>query len=586
MKKRRTYLILALIVVLMLTASIASAATTITSTSVKQLSEMTEEQLLALMELGCTDITHEGKNVGMLCPADASGSESTSTGTPDSTSTVAPGATSTFTPNPDASKPSDLLDLQNWYLGLPINTEHDGDPDNIYQPELTGYENRPYFFLNETKDGVVFAAHAGGDTTGNSSYPRSELRERNGEEMAAWSNESGTHTMEIRQAITKTTPVKPHVVAGQIHDGNDDVIQIKLVDKELAVYYNDGESKIVLDPAYQLGAIFDVKVDASNSRIQVSYNGEQKANIDKSGSSWYFKAGCYIQSNTSKGDAADAFGEVIIYALTVTHSGSSNGSPDDSSDDEPSTATPTVPSTANGASPSGQPMPVGDLPGWKQVFTEDFTSNVPIGSFPGEIYKEKFRVYQDGWPDTAGKAGEPSRYYPSKVVSVNNGLLDKHLRTEDGTPMGAAILPLLPDQLYGKYTIRFRSDPLKGFKTAWLLWPESESRPRDGEIDFPEGDLAGTIGAFMHHTDASSGGDQDAFDTTTTYTDWHTASIEWTEGKVVFILDDKVIGTSTERIPNTPMHWVIQTESCLSSCPSSSTNGHLQIDWVTLYAPA
>jgi hypothetical protein len=35
--------------------------------------------------------------------------------------------------------------------------------------------------------------------------------------------------------------------------------------------------------------------------------------------SCYFKAGAYTQSNTSKGDAADAYGEVIIRSLQVTH---------------------------------------------------------------------------------------------------------------------------------------------------------------------------------------------------------------------------------------------------------------------------
>lgn len=238
--------------------------------------------------------------------------------------------------------------------------------------------------------------------------------------------------------------------------------------------------------------------------------------------------------------------------------------------------------------PSGTVMPVGDLPGWKQIFTEDFTTPVTLGNFPGTVYKNKFTVYLDGWPDTAGKKGSPSRYYPSKVITVSNGILNKYMHTENGFSMGAAILPILPsggrDQLYGKYTVRFRADSLPGYKTAWLLWPQSNTSNPDGEIDFPEGDLASTIHAYMHHINPTSGGDQEAFSTGVSYANWHIASTEWTAGKVVFILDGKVIGTSTTRVPNKPMHWVLQSESCLPTCPAASTAGNVQIDWVVVYA--
>ena len=232
-------------------------------------------------------------------------------------------------------------------------------------------------------------------------------------------------------------------------------------------------------------------------------------------------------------------------------------------------------------------MPTGDLSGWHQIFSEDFNTDVPLGGFPGAAYGNKFSVYPDGTPDTAGQHGAPSRYDPSKVISVSDGLLNLHLHSENGTPMAAAILPTLPgNHLYGKYTIRFRSDALPGFKTAWLLWPDSGAWPHDGEIDFPEGDLSGNISAFVHHQNATSDNDQDSYNTSTTFTSWHTASVEWTPNKVVFILDGKTIGTSTNRIPNTPMHWVIQTESCSDGCPAASTTGNLQIAWVVAYSQA
>ncbi|GGH98149.1 hypothetical protein GCM10007170_30030 [Arthrobacter liuii] len=74
---------------------------------------------------------------------------------------------------------------------------------------------------------------------------------------------------------------------------------------------------------------------------------------------------------------------------------------------------------SNAVSPDGVAMPVGDLAGWKQVFTEDFTSGeVPIGAFPGPAYDAKWSAnYLDGTPDTAGQMYESkSGYYPSNLT--------------------------------------------------------------------------------------------------------------------------------------------------------------------------
>ena len=240
------------------------------------------------------------------------------------------------------------------------------------------------------------------------------------------------------------------------------------------------------------------------------------------------------------------------------------------------------------ASPSGQAMPVGDLDGWRQNFTDDFTTDAPLGTFQTK-YASKWHFYLDGWKDTAGQQGAPSRYYPSKVLSASGGVLNKYLHTENGTPMAAALLPILNgqangSQLYGKYTIRFKSDSLLGFKTAWLQWPDSGVWPRDGEIDYPEGDLSKSFGAFIHRQGATTGTDQTAFSNLGTYTSWHTASLEWLPGRINLILDGVTVGTSTNRIPNTSMHWVIQTESCLPTCPAANVAGNLQIDWAVAYA--
>src|SRR2546427_410289 len=73
-----------------------------------------------------------------------------------------------------------------------------------------------------------------------------------------------------------------------------------------------------------------------------------------------------------------------------------------------------------------------------------------------------------------------------------------------------APVPLLPTMLYGRYAVRFKADPVPGYKTAWLLWPDSGNWPADGEIDFPENSLDGNACAFVHHLGATIPSDQDA----------------------------------------------------------------------------
>lgn len=244
-------------------------------------------------------------------------------------------------------------------------------------------------------------------------------------------------------------------------------------------------------------------------------------------------------------------------------------------------------------------MPVGDLPGWSQVFTEDFKEgDVGLGGFPGPAYASKWSEnYADGTPDTAAqqqiKGERTSGYYPSKVLSIHDGLLDMHLHSENGVAMGAAPSPILNGAIerpynslvYGRYSVRFKADVLPGFKLAWLLWPDSKQWPQDGEIDFPEGDLSRVIYAAVHGVEGGVH-ENDVFRPNAPYGSWHTATTEWSPGRIEFFLDGASIGVSTRFTPTKPMHYILQTESCSPSCPLPETNGHVLVDWVAIWAKA
>ena len=220
----------------------------------------------------------------------------------------------------NASMPADLINPDDWYLTLPTGKE--GKPDTIDGSKLAGYHSE-FFALNKQRNGIVFSAGADGVTTKNSNYPRSELREMDGSNKASWSNNSGTHVLDVREAFMQLPKEKPEVVGAQIHDANDDVMEVRLEGKNLIAQYHDGKSETVLDSNYQLGTPYDLRLVAEGGKVDVFYNNQKKAELPLSGSGWYWKVGAYVQSNGSKGDGADSTGAVTVYKADITHSGGS-----------------------------------------------------------------------------------------------------------------------------------------------------------------------------------------------------------------------------------------------------------------------
>jgi hypothetical protein len=247
----------------------------------------------------------------------------------------------------------------------------------------------------------------------------------------------------------------------------------------------------------------------------------------------------------------------------------------------------TEPAPTPTPTPTPTPAPSPSYPGFSAspIFTEDFTKDCAEGTFLAN-YGAKWALYNDGWQDTS-KHGR----YNTKIVSVSNGQAIVRMYTSSTPDSGGVYRPqvcaLQPkingttdrNQLYGRYEYRIRADAVDGYKVAWLLWPKSEVWPRDGEIDFPEADLQGTVSAFMHRQNGTSGGDQDHFGSSTTLRDFHTYAIEWKPGSCEFFIDGRSIGKSTSRIPNTPMRFVCQNETEINSTwPARSAVARIYIE--------
>lgn len=216
----------------------------------------------------------------------------------------------------EAGKPA--VDLAQWSLTLPTGKQ--GHPDTVKPADLAATANDDFHRTDDGR-GLVLSARADGVTTGGSDYPRSELREVDGDRDAAWTNTRGTHTLDLREAVTAVPKGKPEVVAAQIHDGHDDVIQVRLEGAKLLVAADDGKTTRTLDPAYKLGTPYRVRIVAADSRVTVQYNDEAPVTLPLSGTGWYFKVGAYVQANGSQVTDPSTTGEVTVYSATVTHDG-------------------------------------------------------------------------------------------------------------------------------------------------------------------------------------------------------------------------------------------------------------------------
>ncbi len=207
--------------------------------------------------------------------------------------------------------PSTVLNLVPWKISLPYGA----DTTQVTQPGLAELSDA-YF---RVVSAVQFTVPVNGAVQAGSVYPRCELREMNVDGTgAAWSTTSGTHTMEIVQRITHLPKVKPQLVAGQVHDAAEYVLLIRLDEDKLHVVYRD-RSVAVLEPHYPLGTTFTVRIAAGDGFIDVYYNNARAAHIAASRTGCYFKAGCYLQTNPSKGDAPDDYGQVEIFDLRLIH---------------------------------------------------------------------------------------------------------------------------------------------------------------------------------------------------------------------------------------------------------------------------
>jgi hypothetical protein len=234
---------------------------------------------------------------------------------------------------------------------------------------------------------------------------------------------------------------------------------------------------------------------------------------------------------------------------------------------------------------------------WTLKWSTNFSAPVALGQFSGcddnadgpnpscsdlpASLRSQWWAYPWPWPDTATQRGYPvgGYYDPRQTIWISSDQMHIRVFRAGSSVRSAAVVPKAAmGQLYGKYVETFRvSQIAPGYKSAHLLWPSGNA---DYEVDFPENEWDTSISAYVH-----AGGSQQSFDTNASWGTWHTTEIEWTPTRLSFFLDGKLIGTTTQGVPDVPMDWIIQNESALNgeSAPLHSS-AQIDIASVSIYA--
>jgi len=214
---------------------------------------------------------------------------------------------------------------------------------------------------------------------------------------------------------------------------------------------------------------------------------------------------------------------------------------------------------------------------------------VRIDNFRGTtLNRRRWFIYADLHP----RPGHPRR--SAKAVRVRHGELQLigHVDPRLGDVSGG-----IGDrfhQAYGRWKIRFRADPGRGYAAVVLLWPSDENWPDEGEIDLAEvfDSTRQSAAEFLHYGhDNHQTGHRIKAD----FTRWHVITVDWLPSHITFWLDGHkqrtVVRQANPRknlVPSTPFRLGLQNDQgCSGYCHRDKTTPKyviMHVDWVKIYA--
>ncbi len=228
--------------------------------------------------------------------------------------------------------PGGNFDLSRWELQEPIGTP--GHPTTIGPVKLQGANGfHDSYFFTAGDGAMTFWDPENGITTAHSEFPRSELREVNGDGSLANWRISGTNILRASLAVTQ---VPDRVCIGQIHLGTPTEVSGAPSTKPLLELYflRDGDIELGIQESpkggqtlhaigsVHVGSIFTYVIELTgDGTITLAINGATSTFAMPPsfvGYGAYFKAGNYDQI---VGGDANIGATVKFYALQIEHHG-------------------------------------------------------------------------------------------------------------------------------------------------------------------------------------------------------------------------------------------------------------------------
>jgi hypothetical protein len=127
--------------------------------------------------------------------------------------------------------------------------------------------------------------------------------------------------MSYRATVLHMEDDKPEIVIGQMHDGDDDTLQIRCEGTEWVCNIN-GETHSTSLGNFSWGTEVAVEIRVDDGTLTVKINGSTKITTDPGwGSGQYFKIGSYTQQNDRDQDnPSNGYASCQIRDLVVSHS--------------------------------------------------------------------------------------------------------------------------------------------------------------------------------------------------------------------------------------------------------------------------
>jgi hypothetical protein len=228
------------------------------------------------------------------------------------------------------------IDLSTWNVTLPVDAKGTNKGEAV-ELSATGHV---VFHIEGSDTSLTFKAPVDGAHTKGTKYPRDELRELSGKNLAAWKLSTGGTMPACLQvdAVPKMKDGSPgKEVIGQIHGKKNELVRLYYNGNGSTVYFHNDRSGedskehefLLKDAAGKTPVIplrkpfcYDIDAHKDALTVKVMVDGDTYSSVTKILPLWqkdslYFKAGVYLGNNAKQG--ATGYGQTTFQALTFSH---------------------------------------------------------------------------------------------------------------------------------------------------------------------------------------------------------------------------------------------------------------------------